>query len=314
MISAAGKGVLRSFHGDESNYIDAIPADMVSNATIVAMWNYLENGDRRRYINLTSSSELVVPWSSILDIGKKITSTTVPFNNSLWIPGGSMTRFKWLHNIRAFFYHWLPAVLIDILLTCFGYKPFLIKVYNRINKGIEVLDYYSKNVWTFPADTILEISDSLNAREKMLYRMDNASKSSGDPLPFISPLSPFITNKQHLSSPLPHSFFIRYPIPTQEAGHTLHTGHTGHSLTAVDPWLATIGIRISTFSMIFTWLLRLIDLLFVLITTLVWVMRLKCIRFGLTVLFWYVVANFLGVRLALVVFMLEAFYDNYFIH
>lgn len=38
-------------------------------------------------------------------------------------PGGGMTKYIWLHKIRALLFHWFPAVFVDTLLFCLGFKP-----------------------------------------------------------------------------------------------------------------------------------------------------------------------------------------------
>jgi alcohol-forming fatty acyl-CoA reductase len=58
-----------------------------------------------------------------MNMGRKIVNEKYPVNDILWFPGGSMTRKRWLHQTRAMFYHWLPALIIDFILVCLGIKP-----------------------------------------------------------------------------------------------------------------------------------------------------------------------------------------------
>ncbi|GBP48670.1 Fatty acyl-CoA reductase wat [Eumeta japonica] len=374
--TSAGKGVLRSFHGDESNYIDVIPADVVSNATIVAMWNYLENGDRRRYINLTSSSELVVPWSSILDIGKKITSTTVPFNNSLWVPGGSMTRFKWLHNIRAFFYHWLPAVLIDILLTCFGYKPIRFTLV-PLHKGAKVcIGLQQSREAKITPDVVR--SYRINREEgstqpytgTLVLNMDlsfvNATSILRPVRILIGRLMMIcdcvggtcvqgtctaVTMKTyhhfwklsmdsfHFTTTSSNIRFTAYFFSLLKVHNRINKGTQVIDYYVKNVWtfrsdtIQELRASLNTREGMLYRMDKDLDLedymehcircarLYLmkeskesLPAARRHMTRLKYIRFGLTVLFWYVVANFLGFRLALVLFVLNTIYDRYFIH
>lgn len=77
----------------------------------------------RNIFHLVSSAEIKVSWEGIIERGKWIVSNKIPLNGVLWYPGGSMKRTRWEHNLAAFFFHWIPAFLIDCLLYCFGYKP-----------------------------------------------------------------------------------------------------------------------------------------------------------------------------------------------
>lgn len=38
-------------------------------------------------------------------------------------PGGGMSKYELVHKIRAFLFHWIPAIFIDTLLFCLGFKP-----------------------------------------------------------------------------------------------------------------------------------------------------------------------------------------------
>ena len=62
-------------------------------------------------------------WEEIITMGQSIIHTTYPINGILWYPGGQMTTHRWLYKLKAFFYHWMPAFFIDLLLMILGYKP-----------------------------------------------------------------------------------------------------------------------------------------------------------------------------------------------
>lgn len=68
-------------------------------------------------------SEFTATWEEILDCGRKLVSTKVPFNMILWYPGGSITKNKTYNKINVLLFHLLPAVLIDTLLWIIGQKP-----------------------------------------------------------------------------------------------------------------------------------------------------------------------------------------------
>ena len=72
---------------------------------------------------MVSSAEIKVTWAEIVDLGRQVSQTNVPLNGVLWYPGGSMKSTRLAHNIACILYHWIPAILIDTLLFCLGYKP-----------------------------------------------------------------------------------------------------------------------------------------------------------------------------------------------
>jgi len=67
----------------------------------------------------------------------------------LWYPGGRLTSSKILHWFAVIFFHVVPAYLLDILLIVTGNKPFLVRIQNRINIGLELLQYYTMKQWIF---------------------------------------------------------------------------------------------------------------------------------------------------------------------
>lgn len=91
---------------------------------LIATWNFLDNADReRRIYNVCSSAEIKVSWNQIIEMGREIVSTKVPLNGVMWYPGGGMTTSRLYHNICMVLYHFIPAIFIDALLFCLGYKP-----------------------------------------------------------------------------------------------------------------------------------------------------------------------------------------------
>lgn len=74
-------------------------------------------------MNCASPPEARVTWRQIDDVGTRVRNEKYPANDILWFPRCKLTNNLWLHRLRAAFYHWLPALIIDMLVSCFGYKP-----------------------------------------------------------------------------------------------------------------------------------------------------------------------------------------------
>lgn len=124
LLIGAGKGVIRTMYCKSNGYGDFLPVDIAVNGIMVATWNFIANRDfERRIYHLVSSAEIKVSWDEIITMGRWIVANKIPLNGVLWYPGGSMKSNRTIHNICSILYHWIPAVLIDILLFCLGYKP-----------------------------------------------------------------------------------------------------------------------------------------------------------------------------------------------
>lgn len=62
-----------------------------------------------------------ISWGEVLNLGKQL-GYEYPFEAGLWYPNGAITTNRYVHATRVFFYHWVPAYLIDFLMLCFGQK------------------------------------------------------------------------------------------------------------------------------------------------------------------------------------------------
>ncbi|KAL4711229.1 hypothetical protein ACJJTC_019070 [Scirpophaga incertulas] len=173
LLIGAGKGVIRTMYCKSNSYADYLPVDVFINGIMICAWNYLSYGDKQScVVNFTSSAEIKVTWLEMIDAGREIIMNRVPLNGVVWYPGGSMKHSRIYHNICALFFHWIPALIIDALLFCLGYKPVLMRVHRRISKGFEVFEYYTNNQWDFKSDIAQTVRTRLNTRERRDYKVD----------------------------------------------------------------------------------------------------------------------------------------------
>ncbi|CAG9767775.1 unnamed protein product [Ceutorhynchus assimilis] len=172
LLIGAGKGVLRTMYCKQESYADYLPVDIAVNASMISLWYYSTQNKEKWIYNLTSSAEHKVTMEEIITIGRKVINERIPLNGVAWYPGGSMKRSRIVHLICFFFFHLVPAVLVDALLIILGYKPVLCRVQKRIWKGFEVFEYYANNQWDFDNVESLNARDTLNPRERQIYKCD----------------------------------------------------------------------------------------------------------------------------------------------
>lgn len=126
LLIGAGKGVIRTMYCQQNGYGDFLPVDVAVNAMLVATWRFLtpELGPvESRVAHLTSSNEIKVSWSEIIEIGRWVIENRVPLNGVAWYPGGSMKSNYIVHWICMILFHWMPAIFVDLLLRILGYPP-----------------------------------------------------------------------------------------------------------------------------------------------------------------------------------------------
>lgn len=170
LLIGAGKGVVRSMYCNQNYYADFIPADVLANGMAVVSWNFSQTKEKRVF-NFTSTDELQVTWKEVIENGRRVIEKDFPFNGVAWYPGGSIKSSKLIHYFTVFFFQIIPAIFVDILVFCLGYKPFLCRIQRRIIKGYELLEHYANNLWVFKKANIDEIRNKMNPTEKELYRI-----------------------------------------------------------------------------------------------------------------------------------------------
>jgi len=71
--------------------------------------------------NVTQSKVKPITWRELLDIGRARLHE-YPFERQVWYPGGDIHNSKFIHNLFVFFFHIIPAYLIDFLMLIFLQK------------------------------------------------------------------------------------------------------------------------------------------------------------------------------------------------
>lgn len=72
--------------------------------------------------NYIPDEENTVTWNKYLECGFKY-GREAPLSKTLWFPTFTVTSSELMFKILTFFYHLLPAFLIDTGLTLIGKKP-----------------------------------------------------------------------------------------------------------------------------------------------------------------------------------------------
>lgn len=106
---------------------------------------------------------------NILINGPKYVVEKYPLDITIWYPNVSITYNRQLNQFRSIFYHWIPAIIVDILLRMFGRKPMLWKAQKKITKELKVIEKFLCNIWTFDTSTIDSIKTKLSKFEMDRY-------------------------------------------------------------------------------------------------------------------------------------------------
>ncbi|XP_067214362.1 putative fatty acyl-CoA reductase CG5065 [Linepithema humile] len=172
LLVGAGKGVIRSMHCNGNYHAELIPVDIAINNLIVIAYRVGTKQEKSKSIpvfNVTQSNITPITWREVLDMGRGIIHD-YPFDGQVWYPDGDMRSSKFVHNLFVFFFHIIPAYLIDFLMLIFRQKRFMVRIQKRISVGLEVLQYFTTREWEFHNRKILTMFDELLPADKKMFR------------------------------------------------------------------------------------------------------------------------------------------------
>lgn len=171
LIVGAGKGVIRSMHCNADYHAEVIPVDLAINALIGISHKVgtTEQMPKKMPVyNITQSGVVPITWGQIIQKGK-IVGYKYPFEGQVWYPDGDIHSSKLIHNLVVFFFHIIPAYLIDFLMLLFRQKRFMVRIQKRISDGLSVLQYFTTREWIFHNTNLLIMSGEMSPRDKEIF-------------------------------------------------------------------------------------------------------------------------------------------------
>jgi fatty acyl-CoA reductase len=83
-----------------------------------------------------------------------------PIKRNLWIITYNTTPYRWLAKILTLFYHLIPALVFDSILLLKHKQPKLVKLYRKVNKFTEVIEFFTNHQWHFDDDNVRRMWNS----------------------------------------------------------------------------------------------------------------------------------------------------------
>ncbi|GLH09058.1 Fatty acyl-CoA reductase [Gryllus bimaculatus] len=98
----------------------------------------------------------------------------MPFSNTLYHPCCNLTRNRLLFLVQFFFFHLVPAVIVDALLSAAGRKPMLIRLQRRIYSANMAISFFVLQDWDFLNDRFMDLEKRIQPedREGFGYRFE----------------------------------------------------------------------------------------------------------------------------------------------
>nr|XP_003703347.2 PREDICTED: putative fatty acyl-CoA reductase CG5065 isoform X1 [Megachile rotundata]XP_012140577.1 PREDICTED: putative fatty acyl-CoA reductase CG5065 isoform X1 [Megachile rotundata] len=173
LLVGAGKGVIRSMHCIGSYHAEVIPVDVAINS-LITIAQKVANTEKSRGIqiyNITQNRIMPITWGEILEKGKKI-AYQYPFEGQVWYPAGDIHSNKFVHDLIVFFFHIIPAYLIDFLMLIFRQRRFMVRLQNRISTGLEVLQYFTTREWIFHNTNFLMMKEEMSSKDQQIFPLN----------------------------------------------------------------------------------------------------------------------------------------------
>lgn len=174
LIVGAGKGIIRTMHCNPEMVGDLVPVDLAINCMILIgkeLYEERPEVGEIMVVHATSGKDNQIKWGEALEMGRKHFYDN-PFSVCLWYPGGSIKSNYLLHIIAVFFFHLIPAYVVDFIMIMTKQKPFLVRAQQRIQNGLSVLQYYTTRNWYFHNENIKKISGKLNSKDREEFSVD----------------------------------------------------------------------------------------------------------------------------------------------
>lgn len=169
LIIAGGKGVVRTSLTKPDAIPDYMAVDISIKAMIIAAWKMgVANGSRLGKVdvyNSSSTSAKSVSNKELLDMCQ-VVHKSCALNDILWIPSYSITGSKTFYRIKAFFLHYMVALLIDTILRVLGKSPMLLKIHIKIHNAMMAVSYFTLREWTFKNAQFRALNDHVLPEDK----------------------------------------------------------------------------------------------------------------------------------------------------
>uniref|UniRef100_A0A1B0FKH3 Fatty acyl-CoA reductase n=1 Tax=Glossina morsitans morsitans TaxID=37546 RepID=A0A1B0FKH3_GLOMM len=173
LMVGAGKGVIRSMLIDERYKSEVIPVDYAINGLVVIPYEFqaVSRSKEIPVYNITCAEHRKVLWGEVIALSKKI-GYQYPMETGLWYPDGCVTTNRLHHQINILLFHWLPAYVIDFILFLCGQKRFMIRIQNRVQIGLNVLQFFTMRSWVFRSPNYEALWQKLSDKDKKIFNMN----------------------------------------------------------------------------------------------------------------------------------------------
>lgn len=177
VAAGAGTGLLRSIHCDGSVHANVVPADFTVNALIACAWDIgtIQRSNNKSHSDIPIynyvSKDNPITYDQLKDMSAKY-GLEIPSTRAIWYYSFRNNKHRIVHLFFVYFCHLFPALLVDTATVCMGRQPRLLKVYKKIHKFMDVLNYFSTQEWKFTNDRFHALIAKLTSKDREKFFCD----------------------------------------------------------------------------------------------------------------------------------------------
>ncbi|XP_053621972.1 putative fatty acyl-CoA reductase CG8306 [Plodia interpunctella] len=173
-LMGAAKGVVRRLPLAAENIADYIPVDVVVNQLLVAGWDAAKTRSGLTVYHCSSSTCKPFQWT-ILEPSINGLLHKYPLKSAVWYPHLKFVPSLFMFRLSAIFVHFLPAILLDMVLRVTGGKPILVRLHKNVWNSLSRLEKFIFGEWKFYNPNTLDLAKQLNATDSELFYIDISS-------------------------------------------------------------------------------------------------------------------------------------------
>ncbi|XP_033211385.1 fatty acyl-CoA reductase wat-like isoform X2 [Belonocnema kinseyi] len=182
VVLGMGLGVFHVMCLDGNAVADVIPVDMACNALIACAWATgikKVRDDEVPVYNYVSGTENPITWNRFRQILCDYADKN-PSNYTVYYYTSTFVKSYPIFILFDFFVHYLPAVLVDLVLKLMGRKPMLKKLHKKGHKVMRALLFFTQGSWTFENFKTQSLWNSLSESDKNIFGFNMKSCSWTD--------------------------------------------------------------------------------------------------------------------------------------
>ncbi|XP_058799232.1 putative fatty acyl-CoA reductase CG5065 [Phymastichus coffea] len=172
VVASVAGGLMRVGYCDPRSLVNVVPVDLTVNAIIACAWATATRTDRGENIliyNFTSTNDAPIAWNQVKKYMVKYINE-YPSMNTLWCAIFQLTKRHWLYNLYIFLLHLMPAYCIDVAIRAIGQKSRLLTAYDKLHTMVDLVYYFSTNIWLYKDENVHDLWDQLDPRDQQIFQ------------------------------------------------------------------------------------------------------------------------------------------------